>query len=150
MKNHVRLFTIVLFIFIFILSLIVGIVLLTHNESAFTYDELSRDLQKIEYVKFQEDIKDFVTIRTLDTDEANYVLNELCKVKTSPYLGINPPFPLEGEKAIILYYPDYMLTIREYEIEKIYFDSSKNQKVEIKYIRYNEDISNILLTIENN
>ena len=143
MKNHVRLFTIVLFIFICILSLIVGIVLLTHNE-------LSRDLQKIEYVKFQEDIKDFVTIRTLDTDEANYVLNELCKVKTSPYLGINPPFPLEGEKAIILYYPDYKLTSREYEIEKIYFDFSKNQEVEIKYIRYNEDISNILSTIENN
>lgn len=147
MKNHAKHFTITLLIFILLFSFVAGNKLLTRKETAFTYDELSKDLQKIEYVEYQEDIIDFVTIRTLSADETEYILCELCKIETSPFLGINPPFPNNGEKALILYYPDYTLKIRGYEISKWHFDSSKKNGT--KYIRYNEDISNMILTLEN-
>ena len=119
-----------------------------------SYDELSKDLIKIEYSELQDesDDRDFVAVRILGEDEVEYVLNELSSIEFSLLLGNNPPssWTTPGTKAIVLYYPTYKLIISEYEISTIHFNSTETNSVERKFVRYNDKFYNLISTIEKN
>ena len=118
-------------IFLVILSL--SIVSCKSNIT-FTYDELNRDLIRIElahrtFSHESEYVEHCEVYKTLSNEETEYVLAELSKITFTTFNNYGPGIP-DGD-VLILYYTNYVLYISAWNIEKIYNDNYDGE-----YIQY--------------